>query len=144
MRNALSHPMLVWLCLIVFGPGSTLLQNPLVVCSDSHGGVRLELVCDRNTLGECASACDPSDESPGRDHAGGHEPCEDRPVKADLVPIQASSRSFDLETIVVPALVAAFDVYRLDLPVLSPAQEVAPPEPVPDTVVRLRSVILVV
>lgn len=137
------NPAVAWLCLIWFGLTNTLFASGMVVCRDGHGGARVEWGCSRNESGECVTSCGlgvgESDDDGGQPH-----PCDDTPVKSDHEVTKAPSRTMIDVPVSVPVLLA---VIAMHIEVPLPAQVVwdrARPQRPPDTLQRLRSVILLV
>ena len=141
-RNGLNLA-LSWLCLIWFGLTSTLLNGGLVVCSDGDGGARIEWGCVRGADGECATSCR-ADAGESDDRDNRPEPCRDTPIQGDLQIAKAPPRTTNDAPVLAPVI---FAVVAMLMDVPPPAQiawdRVRPQRP-PDTLQRLRSVILVV
>jgi hypothetical protein len=143
MPRSRSNPALAWLCLIWFGLSNTLLASGLVACRDGHGGVRFEWGCSRNASGECVESCGAGVGESG-DDTGQPHPCDDTPIKGDHQVTKAPPRATNDVPVPVPMLLAVIAM-RIDMP--TPAQVVwdrARPQRPPDTLERLRSVILLV
>lgn len=138
-------PILVWTCLLAFGLGSTALRAGLVLCSDVHGGARVELGCVKVDAGECRSAAvigDPTNNN--EDDPCGPHPCEDTPLSVGSAGAQIAPR-VDVLPAIGPSLLAATvasdtDQVRSRLCARLRFSSARPP----DSVVRLRSVILLV
>ncbi len=136
-------PILVWICLLAFGLGSTALRAGLVLCSDVHGGTRVELGCVKVGAGECRSATIIGDPTNEDDPCGPH-PCEDTPLSIDGAGAQIAPR-VDVLPAIVPSLLAATvasdtDQVRSRLCARLRFSSARPP----DSVLRLRTVILLV
>ncbi|MFO0873570.1 MAG: hypothetical protein U0575_06310 [Phycisphaerales bacterium] len=153
MRTSIVQSLLAWLCLISVGLSGTALRAGFVICSDGHGGSRLEWGCAQTDSGECTTSCDEChDQAPASDSHDLHvptnqdptHPCDDRPLVSEHVGAQRESRLLEVPVLAVAA--------ALELPALActaPCVEglprhVPPDASPPDTVERLRSVILVV
>lgn len=115
----------------------------LVLCSDVHGGTRVELGCVKTGAGECRSAAVIGDPTNEDDPCGPH-PCEDTPLSVDGAGAQIAPR-VDVLPAIVPSLLAATIVRDTDQIRSRPCTRLrfSSARP-PDFVVRLRSVILLV
>ncbi len=137
------YPALAWLCLIWFGLANTLLAGGMVVCRDGHGDSRVEWGCSRNDSGECAISCGSDFDEPGHDEGPAH-PCDDTPINGEYQVTNAPPRTMSDVPGPVPVHVA---VIAMHMEVPLPAQvawDRARPQRPPDTLQRLRSVILLV
>lgn len=142
MRRSLA-PILVWTCLLAFGLGCTALRAGLVLCSDVHGGERVELGCMKTGVGECRSGAATRDPT-GEDDPCGPHPCEDTPLSVDDAGAQIAPRADGLPAI-VPSLLATTIVRDTDqVGIRLYTRLKFSSARAPDSVVRLRSVILLV
>lgn len=134
---------LVWTCLLAFGLGSTALRAGLVLCSDVHGGTRVEVGCVKVGAGECRSAAVIGEPTHEDDQCGPH-PCEDTPLSIDGAGAQIAPRA-DVLPAIVPSLLVATVVRDTDQVRTRPRTSLrfSSAHP-PDSIVRLRSVILLV
>ena len=141
MRRPLSQTLFAWLCLIGFGLCGAFVQSGVTVCSDGHGGSRLEWGCDRNDDGECVTSCGESSASDER-HEGMPHPCDDRPLKQDQTFAQRGVRQIELPGPTAPVAIPDWFWSGTPAPV---ARRLPPPRAhPPDTVAVLRCVILVI
>lgn len=142
MRRISCQPLISWLCLIAF-VANVLLQVGIVQCSDGHGGSHLELSCSQNDRKECVKSCGPStgacEESDRRPH-----PCEDKPLVSGPAHLQAAPSQATLPTLLAPVFFAVIDPFRFDPPAIFGTRPLRPVVRPPDTLGRLRSVILTV
>lgn len=141
MLHSRFQPLIAWLCLACFGPGSLLLTGGVVLCRDGQGGSRIEWGCDRTSGGNCLQG---AAESPDDDGDVPHG-CQDTPVQPGAQSARTAPRSTgELACIPVPTPAA-------------PAQlEPCPPDHPrdrwtsltsarpPDALVHLRTVVLLV
>lgn len=142
VRNRV-NPALAWLCLIWFGLTNTLFASGMVVCRDGHGESRIEWGCTQNASGECVTSCG-SDLDESGDDTGPAHPCDDTPIKGDHQVTKAPPRTTNDVPVPIPVILAVIAIH-FDLP--PPAQVLwdhARPQRPPDTLQRLRSVILLV
>ena len=136
-------PILVWTCLLAFGLGSTALRAGLVLCSDVHGGARVELGCVKAGPSECRSAAVIGDPTNEDDPCGPH-PCEDTPLSVGSAGAQIAPR-VDVLPAIVPSLLAATVATDTSQVGTRPCMRMRfLSARAPDSVVRLRSVILLV
>jgi len=144
MRRA-AIPILVWTCLLAFGLGSTALRSGLVLCSDVHGGSRLEWGCLKTGEGECLPASSAhAGEAASEDDPCGPHPCEDTPLRGDNTTAQVAPRTDVLPALVLPLLAARLEIGAIQIPCgRRSGMRLLLAHP-PDTGVRLRSVILLV
>ena len=132
-------PLFAWLCLMWFGLSNTLFTGGIVVCRDGHGGTRIEWGCNRNASDECATSCGSEESEPGSIPA---HPCDDTPLKGDHELSKAPPRiTGDFYVAAIPAALTT-GVDASLWPAAAP--EHARPQRPPDTLQRLRSVILLV
>lgn len=141
-RNSL-NPALAWLCLIWFGLTNTLFASGMVVCRDGHGGSRIEWACSQNANGECITSCGSDAESPGDDHGPAH-PCDDTPVKGGHKVTKAPPRTTNDAPVLVLVILAVIPMHTDVPPPVRVTWDRDRPQRPPDTLQRLRSVILVV
>lgn len=142
MRHTRFNFAISWLCLIWFGLTSTLFTGGLVVCSDDDGGARIEWGCVRGADGECATSCR---SDVGEDDRGGRpEPCHDTPIQGDHQVVKAPPRPTGDLPVLAPTIFAAVAMFMDPPPPAPLAWDRARPQRPPDTLQRLRSVILVV
>lgn len=150
MRHALIQRLLVTLCLVAFGLGQTVFASMGVWCTDATGSSRIEYACFKSAQGACLSPCsEPDVHATSEDHEDeplSPLPCEDTPLGSQLSAARLDHSNPALElafaTFVVTILRDAwiFDsdesahVIRLTRGRTRP----------PDSLTRLRSVILVV
>jgi len=137
------NPGLAWLCLIWFALTNTLFAGGMVVCRDGHGGSRIEWGCTQNASGECATSCGSEFDGSGDDNGPAH-PCDDTPIEGDHQISKAPPRT--ATDAPVPVLVRlAVIAMHIDVPLPTlVAWDRARPQRPPDTLERLRSVILLV
>ncbi|QYU70882.1 hypothetical protein J4558_12560 [Leptolyngbya sp. 15MV] len=57
MRHPLFQSIIAWVCLVAVVVNATIATGALVVCDDGTGITRIEWGCERNTAGQCESAC---------------------------------------------------------------------------------------
>lgn len=139
MRRLPLQRLVSWLCLLAFA-GNVLLQVVIVECSDEHGS-RLEWTCSQNEQGQCVTVCGqgaPEERDPPS------SPCNDRPVLAVQTQLQAAPTRADLLPLSPPLLVAVIEPFRIHLPTVCHSRPIPPVSHPPDTLGRLRSVILTV
>lgn len=142
MRRISSNPLTSWLCLLAFA-ANVLLQVGLVICSDGQGGSRLEWACSKNGRGECVACCTAGKASSQEDQLLPH-PCDDKPLTPKQTGIQAAPRQANQPAVAAPVLLAVIDPFLIDLPGAGRAKPRSPLARAPDTVSRLRSVIMTV
>lgn len=141
MQSRRFHPVIAWLCLIWFGLTNTVIAGGVVVCRDGHGGMSIEWGCDRNSQGECLTAC--GDEADNDDSTAPH-PCEDTPVPSNLQIIKAPLRAPSELTVPITVLVAAPIVWT-DAPRPAAISWVrSRQERPPDVLKHVRTVVLLV
>jgi hypothetical protein len=100
MQRRRFHSALVTFCLVWFGLTNTLFAAGMVVCSDGHGGSRIEWGCDQNTSGECLTSCvSETGHDPGDPH-----PCEDTPLDIGEHATKAPPRSTSDPAFPAPAI----------------------------------------
>ncbi len=134
---------LVWACLLAFGLGSAALRSGLVLCSDAHGGTRIELGCMKTGFGECRSDAVIGGPTSEGDPCGPH-PCEDTPLRVDARGAQIVPR-VDVLPAIVPSLFAATIVRDIDQVRNRPCTRLKSSSArAPDPAALLRSVILLV
>lgn len=150
MRHALIQRLLVTLCLAAFGLGQTVCIGIGVWCTDATGVSRVEFTCFKSAQGACLTPCAaPEVHATAEDHEGepfSSSPCEDTPLGVQLSAARLDHSNPVLEsvfaTVVVTMLRAAWaSESEGSARVLAVAPERERP---PDSLVRLRSVILVV
>lgn len=129
------HTLIAWLCLLCFGLSSSGLIGGLVVCRHADGGAELEWgLCDRDEAGWCLSGC------PGAERD--QQPCEDTPIH-DEGPI-AKVAPREAGQVAVAAAVLLWQSWD-DRPALRAGERVVEPrERPPDTLARLRTVVILV
>lgn len=115
----------------------------VVMCLHSDGSSRLELGhCDQDVSGYCVTACSGSASESSENSAP--EPCKDTPLKSDRQFARVAPRLADQATL-VPFVVVAVVVLWCDSPpqcgVRSPLTKLERP---PDTLARLRTIVLLV
>ncbi len=138
----LFQPLISWLCLFAFA-ANVLVQVGIVECSDGHGGSHLELSCSQNARKECEKSCGPTTGACDQKDRLPH-PCEDKPLASDQAQVQAAPPQATLPTLAVPVFLAAVDPFRIDPPVACRTQPSRPPAHPPDSLARLRTVIMTV
>ena|ERR1043165_4624731 len=137
-----SKPLASWLCLFTFSV-NMLLQGGVVLCSDGHGGSRLEWGCSQTERGECATSCGPASGACQENEQRPH-PCKDKPISVDRSLVQAASPQANLLTLPPPVFIGAVEIFLVNVALMvhsRPLRAVARP---PDALGRLRSVILTV
>ena len=141
MRRSIRHSLVSWLCLVCFMLTSTVLTGQLVFCQHADGSVCLEIgPCGKASDGSCLTPCNVAVASADADQTSR---CKDTPVKSDDHIAKVSQRT-DHQPSVVPVLVLALTQWQpMPAPaVLRPSVRVhARP---PDSVARLRTVVLLV
>lgn len=144
MTSRYSNPVLAWLCLVSFVLTNTLLASGLVVCRDGHGSTRVEWGCNQNSNGECVTSCGSDADLPDEDHGPTH-PCDDTPIKGGHLMTKApSSNTTKAGAAGVPVCQTAA-VVLIDAAARPPTpKEKAAPQRPPDTLLHLRTVILIV
>ncbi len=134
----------VWLCLLSFGLDMALHAMAFVVCS-SAGGARLEWVCEKDERGACLHAGVERDFA-DRDAPEGLPPCEDRPVGDDhdrahhlLAQLKQNGHA---EFVFPPVMTAAPPSFAFEPPVLCDRPRVDQRVRPPDSVARMRTIIM--
>lgn len=144
------------ICLVAFGLGQTVIGPFAVRCEDSSGNARIEIACAKTSDGSCLTLCgsghgcsmDSAEDEPLGWMSGVHEPhsCIDTPVDepGNNAKLRPKSDRVDLSQIV--ALVATlFHPMVLAVVPTTPANGACwTTDQPPDTVARLRTVMLVV
>ena len=138
MKPRRSNPFIVWFCLIWFGLTNTVLAGGLVVCNDGHGDSRIEWGCGKSVSGECLTSCS---EEPGDEPA---HPCQDTPINGDAQVTPAPPRSIDIGSVVLPEILAACVFWTADFQPKSFLCKTPEPEGPPDTLRRIRTIVLLV
>ncbi|KAA0213825.1 MAG: hypothetical protein DYG94_11550 [Leptolyngbya sp. PLA3] len=136
------HPAVAWLCLIWFGLTNTLLASGMVVCRDGHGGSRIEWGCAQNASGECATSCGSDADEPGGDTGPAH-PCDDTPINGDHEVTMTPPRTTNDLPVPIPVMLAVITLH-IDVPSTQVLWDRARSQRPPDSLQRLRSVILLV
>lgn len=143
MRHPLVQSIIAWVCLVAVVVNATIATGALVVCDDGTGLTRIEWGCERNTAGQCESACgfspyvgasdqvaDLSD--PGLDagrtvHTASNggvfdlaqtrvptvPPCKDTPLEGDSPDIQAPTVRVTLDVAIGTFVATAVDSVRV-------------------------------
>ena len=135
------HPVLVWLSLIWFGLTNAVFAGGMMVCSDGHGGSRVEWGgCERNVDGECVESC--GGESTGEE--GVPHPCRDTPIPCQEQVAKAPSQSVSDTSVPNPVFVAAMVLWA-DSPLARQATWTpSEPERPPGVLRHIRTVVLLV
>lgn len=137
------NPVLAWLCLIWFGLCNTLFAGTMVVCRDGHGGSRIEWGCSRTSDGECMKSCGP-DVGGCDDNGDQPRPCDDTPTKGVGQFIKVPPRTTHDVPVSAPAILVMVAIH-IDAPALTlVVRDRARLQRPPDTLLRLRSVIILV
>ena len=138
MKRGSFHHWVSWLVLLWFGVSSAVLTGGVVVCRDAHGGVRIEWGCERTAAGQCVVKCD---EEP-LDEPGLPLPCQDTPIAGDELAATALPRSTG--NVTAPVLLAApvLDPWMHSALGPIPARAHEAPDRPPDSLARLRTVVL--
>lgn len=150
MNRSLPKHLIAFLCLVAFGLGQTLFASMGVRCTDASGDTRIEYACIKTSQGACLKACiDPGVHAADDNHESDDAPptpCEDEPLSSQAAAAKLIPSSVSLEPVFAAALVAilwdhwSFTTYQ---PVSPRHPEVDRDRP-PDSLARLRSVILIV
>lgn len=150
MNRPLPKQLIAFLCLVAFGLGQTLFASMGVRCTDASGDTRIEYACIKTSQGACLTPCiDPGVHAADDNHESDNvppTPCEDEPLSsqasaAKFIPLRVS-----LEPVfaaVVVAILWAHWSFTTDQPASPRHPEVVRDRP-PDSLARLRSVILIV
>lgn len=150
MHQPLRHRLITLLCLVAFGLGQVLFTSMGVRCTDASGESRIELACLKSSSGACLTPCiDASDHVVDEDHSSDPivpTPCEDEPLGSQVSGAKVIPSSVSLDP-VLKAVVAAvlWEVWSFDgeQPVRF-AASVPDRERPPDSLARLRTIILVI
>jgi len=144
MRRPLVQTLVSWLCLIAFGLGSTVFLRGMVLCSDSRG-TRLEWGCTKTQQGECLNSLrEKAIPASGTDDRQ-PEPCNETPVKGILSAVITSlARAADTIAVAAPVAVATQLDWVPDSAVVPPRLARSVCLRPPDSLGRLRTVILLV
>ncbi len=135
---------LVWTCLLTFGLGSAAYRLGLVICSDAHGGNRVEWGCARTLAGECLPVSAAAQELANDGDPCGPHPCEDIPLRVDYISHLIALRLDVLPGVVPSFLAASVECYAIRVHMEGPKvlrPLLARP---PDTAAHMRSVILLI
>lgn len=150
MRQTPTQRLVTLLCLVAFAIGQTLFGSLGVWCTDGSGEGRLELACLKSSMGACLTPCsDSSGHEAVEDHSSdpvAPMPCEDQPLGVQVAVPKPGTSAMVLDTIVTAVIVAViWDAWPPEC--VRPACAFASGqdrERPPDSLVRLRTVILVV
>lgn len=150
MHPATVHRLIAALCLVAFGLGQAAFTSIAVRCTDASGHTRIEYACVKSPKGACLTPCaEPGVHAADDDHTGDPTqptPCEDEPLGPQFSAARVGAASETMEVIVAAVLsVVLWDQcpFVVDEPARC-AQQVANRDRPPDSLVRLRSVILTV
>lgn len=141
------------ICLVAFGLGQMLAGPFVVLCEDSSGNARIEIACAKTTDGSCLTVCGTNNGGLNEADAncqlgGGHtsHPCSDTPVGEPGNTAKLRPKSDCVDPSQVFALVAAlFHPMVLAVVPTTPSNGAFwTTEQPPDTVARLRTVMLIV
>lgn len=136
MRHPLVQSIVAWVCLVAVVFNATIATGTLVVCDDGTGLARIEWGCERNTAGQCESACGIATyvgvSDPGLDAGrtvltasdGGAfdlaqtsvptaPPCKDTPLERDPSGIQAPTVRVTLDVAIGAFMPIAVDSVRV-------------------------------
>lgn len=152
MFPTIAQRLLAVLCLVALGLGQMVIGTYGVRCEDASGEARFELACIRTADGSCLTRCGTEGPAPIEtapcDEDGEHDPhpCKDSPIGGGAHAAKLHCRSLLIDPLPCAAVMAATAGHVIVADVLttgrfSPARANARP---PDTVARLRTVILVV
>lgn len=139
-----SSQSLFWICLLVIGLGASVLRTGLVLCSDVHGGSRIEWGCQKTVEGECQplGAARGSKTADDEDPCGPH-PCEDIPLEEDVASARIAPRA-DAPPILLPLHAARLEFSAVEIRCDERAEMRSVSTRPPDIAARLRTVILLV
>ena len=142
--------LIAFLCLVAFGLGQTVFASMGVRCTDASGNTRIEYACIKSSQGECLTPCtEPGVHATDDDHEGDPTtptPCEDEPLGSQLSAAKVIPSNGALEPVFAAIAVAfLWDQWSfvVELPVRCARPALDRDRP-PDTLTRLRSVILTV
>lgn len=149
MHGSLTQRLIAILCLLAFGLGQTL-AVPLVRCTDESGTTRIEFACMKSAQGACLTPCiEPGLHAADDNHESDPvtpTPCEDEPLGSHASAAKLIPPSVSLELVCATVVVAIlWDnwSFTTDQPASPRHPEVDRDRP-PDSLARLRSVILIV
>ena len=140
MNRVRSHSLTAWLCLFAL-LANLVTQVGIVRCSDGHGGTKLEWSCSQNERRECVKTCG---SGACQDTERPPHPCDDKPLAMDQGRVHQAPPQANLLTLPVPVLVAVIEPFWPDPPATVRTRSLCPESHPPDTLGRLRSVILTV
>jgi len=150
VHQPLPQRLIAFLCLVAFGLGQTVFASMGVRCTDASGSTRIEYACIKTSQGVCLTPCvDPAVHAADDDHGADPvppTPCEDEPLasQASAAKLIPSSVSFEpVFAAVVVAILWDHWSFTIDQSVSPRHPEVDRDRP-PDSLARLRSVILIV
>jgi hypothetical protein len=138
----------MFVCLVAFGLGQTLLSSLVVRCTDSSGVSRVELGCAKSAQGACLVNCcqSLSQTDAAQDEPEPVTPCTDEPIGPQL----STLKLFTSEIVLDPALLVAVLAIVCDEWTSASELHVAWPrglaerERPPDSLAHLCTVILLV
>lgn len=152
MPKAVFQRLIAILCLMGFGLGQCAVAPFFVRCQDASGKTSIEFACDKTSDGSCLTACNVRSGSapvvalPCDDEDGDHtpHPCKDTPLGESMhaSKLLPRSQSVDQVLLLVVPVVFVDRIVWSDLIASEPAAPVPPIARPPDTVARLRTVIL--
>jgi hypothetical protein len=150
MPQTLTNRLITLVCLVAFGLGQTLFTTMGVRCTDASGESRFELACLKSLSGACLTPCiEASEHEADEDHSSDPivpTPCEDEPLGSQVSAAKLIPSSVSLDPLLTAVVVAVlWDVWSVDGN--QPARSAAPVpdrERPPDSLARLRTIILVI
>jgi hypothetical protein len=150
MNRSLPKHLIAFLCLVAFGLGQTLFASMGVRCTDASGDTRIEYACIKTSQGACITPCiDPGVQAADDDHESDDvppTPCEDEPLSSQAAAAKLIPSNVSLEPLFAAVVVAilwdncSFTTDQLANPRHPEVDRDRPP----DSLARLRSIILIV
>lgn len=146
MKRGRIHFVIAWLCLISFGLDMGAHALGLVVCASADGD-RLEWVCEKDERGVCLRS-DVGADTPGQDAHDKLPPCEDRPIGDNHDPahhllVQPRPDGV-LDLTLPPVMMAVPPASTFDAPLSLVHPRIDVRIRPPDTVARLRTIIMTI
>ncbi len=150
MPQTLTNRLITLVCLVAFGLGQTLFTTMGVRCTDASGDSRIEFACLKSSNGACLTPCiEVSQHEADDDHSSDPivpTPCEDEPLGSQVSAAKLIPSSVSVDPVFAALVVAVlWDVWSVDGD--QPARLASPVpdrERPPDSLARLRTIILVV
>ncbi|CAN5824229.1 hypothetical protein BH11PLA1_BH11PLA1_00590 [soil metagenome] len=143
--------MIAILCLVAFGLGQTLFAFMGVLCTDASGQSRIEYACIKTGEGRCLVSCTNGasaliEDDHDEDSSAPPEPCEDQPLSQQFNAAKIVPQGISFDTVLATFVVAVLcDTWSSPLAesVWSGRATLDPERP-PDSLARLRTIILIV